>query len=221
MQHQNLHAPISILHLFFAALCPISVILTSYAFKLNIEKKLLSVVIRCTGQVFVAGYVLLSFLFAIQNPLLVFTYLTIMASLAALEASCRVSKTYPCYYCDALITIVISGAIFGVLSSVLVFNPNPWWNPKIIITTCGVLIGNSISGPSVAVDKFLSSASERRHEIETRLAFGATGYEASLLIIRSSISTAVTHTLNRMSVAGLVAIPGSIPSHRSEIFIAD
>ena len=78
------------------------------------------------------------------------------------------------------------------------------------VPTAGMIIGNSISGPAVAVDRLLADVADKRHESETRLAFGATRNEAILPTMRSAILVALTPNLNTMSVVGLVSIPGKL-----------
>jgi putative ABC transport system permease protein len=71
-----------------------------------------------------------------------------------------------------------------------------------------MIIGNSISGPAVAVDRLLADVSDKKHESETRLAFGATRSEAILPAMRAAVLAALIPNLNMMSVVGIVSIPG-------------
>ena len=71
-----------------------------------------------------------------------------------------------------------------------------------------MIIGNSISGPAVAVDRLLSEVGDKKHESETRLAFGATRTEAILPAMKAAVLAALIPNLNMMSVVGLVSIPG-------------
>jgi ABC-type multidrug transport system fused ATPase/permease subunit len=71
-----------------------------------------------------------------------------------------------------------------------------------------MIIGNSVSGPSVAVDRLLSDVTEKRHETEVRLAFGATSYEALLAPLRAAVLAAMMPILNMLSIVGVVSIPG-------------
>lgn len=77
------------------------------------------------------------------------------------------------------------------------------------VPTAGMLIGNSISGPAVAVDRLLADVAEKKHECETRLAFGANRTEAILPAMKSAVLAALIPNLNMMSVVGLVSIPGT------------
>ena len=71
-----------------------------------------------------------------------------------------------------------------------------------------MIIGNAISGPALAVERLLSDVADKRHESETRLAFGATKFEAVLPTLRSAVYAALLPSLNQMAVVGLVSIPG-------------
>ena len=106
-----------------------------------------------------------------------------------------------------------------------------------MIPTCGMIIGNSISGPCVSVDRYSSSnllsnfvmysfslfyilccslladATEKKHECETRLAFGSNRHEAILPVVKVSVLAALLPNLNQMAVIGFVSIPGHTPLH--------
>lgn len=71
-----------------------------------------------------------------------------------------------------------------------------------------MIIGNSVSGPAVAVERLLSEVADKKHEMETRLAFGASGYESVLNIIKASLQASLLPTMNQMAIMGLVSIPG-------------
>ena len=86
--------PLSAYQLFLAALCPLSVILLSFKYKLGIEKMVIIASSRAAFQLFFAGYVLLGFIFSINSPILVFGYILVMAFIAAVEVTARQLRTY-------------------------------------------------------------------------------------------------------------------------------
>lgn len=194
--------------LIIALSLPLLVSFFSYVLKVRLEKKILIAVARTVIQLFLAGYVLLGFVFSMHNPIFVVAYLLLMSLIAAVEATSRQVRTYDGHFGDSLISVLIGGALFGIICSMLVFDPQPIWNPQVIIPTCGMIIGNVISGPSVAVDRFLAIVTEQKHEVETRLAFGSTAYEAVVPTLRACILAGLMPTLNQMSVVGIVSIPG-------------
>ena len=187
---------------------PAAVVAISYHFSLGLELQLFKGIVRSASQLFLAGFVLLSFIFSQNSLLFTFGYLSLMALVACIEVTARQTKTYGKHFQDSFVTIILSGGLVGLYGSLIVFRPEPWYNPKIIVPTAGMLLGNSISGPSVSVGRLLSEVTEKTHEVEVRLTLGATSFEAVLPSIRSSLLTALTPHLNMLSVVGLVAIPG-------------
>ena len=96
----------------------------------------------------------------------------------------------------------------GAYASCVVFRPVPWWDPRVVVPTTGMILGNSISGPSVALDRLLAEISDRTHETETRLALGATSFESIRPAVKIVMQTALRPLLNMLSIVGLVSIPG-------------
>lgn len=241
---------LSALSLFLALLCPLSVVGLSYYLKLNIIRKILVSVSRTIIQLLLAGYVLLGFIFSMRSPVYVIGYLLLMVAIASIEVTSRQVRTYVGHYRDSFISVVMGGAFVGAYGSIIVFNPTPWWEPHVMVRltlkmhstvlisintavglqvpTAGMIIGNAISGPALAVDRYyvynnihiflvfvtnellrlLAEIADKRHEPETRLCFGATRFEAVLPTIRSAVLAALMPNLNQMAVVGLVAIPG-------------
>lgn len=201
-------AEISIWRLLLALIPPLAVSVISYQLNLQIARKILISIIRTIVQLLLAGYVLLSFIFDMRSPFIVMGYLVLMIFIAALEATARQVRTYPGHFWHSTVAILASGGVMGLYGSVIVYHPSPWWEPHVVVPTAGMIIGNAISGPALAVDRLLADVAEKRHESETRLAFGASRSESVLPTMRSAILAALLPNLNQMSVVGLVSIPG-------------
>ena len=191
-----------------ALLAAFSGVVLSYHFSLGIERKLLIGFVRSIVQLLLLGYVLLNLIYSLNSPWVVVFYLLAMISIAAIEVANRQKLTYAGQYYDAWLSCFIGGGVSGIYASLIVFHPNPWWDPKIFIPTTGMIIGNSVSGPAVALDRLFSDVNDKRHEVEVRLAFGGTGFEALLPATRAAIIAAMTPNLNMLSIVGLVSIPG-------------
>ena len=200
--------PLSFLQLLLALVCPVAVIFLSRKVNLGIEKMIVMAILRSTGQLMFAGYILLAFIFEINSPFVVVLYLSAMIFIAAIEVTARQVRTYSGHLRDAILAVFVGGGLIGAYGSIVVFRPSPWWQPKVLIPTAGMIIGNSISGPAISIDRLLSDVSEKTHEVEVRLAFGATGLEAVSHSVKSAIVAAIMPLLNMMSVVGLVSIPG-------------
>jgi putative ABC transport system permease protein len=200
--------PIPLLKLVIASLFPLAVALASWYLKLKLLKTILISLARLVVQLTFAGYVLLGLIFSLGSPTLVLGYLLVMVAIAALEVTARQVRTYKGHYWDAFACVLLGGFFVGVFAAIVVYDADPWWNPSRMIPTAGMIIGNSITGPAQAVDRLLSEVTDKKHEFETRLAFGASQYESCLPSVRQCFTVALIPILNTMAVVGIVTIPG-------------
>ena len=72
----------------------------------------------------------------------------------------------------------------------------------------GMMLGNTMTGTSLGLDRLTESAWERRSTIEGRLMLGQTWSEAIGGIRRTSVHNTMIPTINSMAAAGLVSLPG-------------
>ena len=191
-------AEISVWRMFLALIPPLIVIVISYHLKLQITKMIIISISRTILQLLLAGYVLLSFIFDMHSPVVVMAYLLVMMLIAAMEATGRQIRTYPGHFWHSLLAIMASGGLIGIYGAVVVYHPSPWWEPHVMVPTAGMIIGNAISGPALAVDRLLADVAEKRHESETRLAFGASRLESVLPTMRAAVLAALLPNLNQM-----------------------
>ena len=200
-------AELSLMQLFLALCAPMAMIVLSVYLKLDIASKIIISITRTIVQLLFAGFVLLGFIFSITSPFLVVAYLFVMSMIAAQEVTTRQSRTYKGQYFDSLLAVLMGGLV-SCYGALVVFKPNPWYNPHVLIPTAGMIIGGAMSGPALACDRLLTDVMERSHEPEVRLAFGANRYEAILPMLKVSLKSAMMPNLNGMAVVGLVNIPG-------------
>lgn len=187
---------------------PLVILVMAHLLQLRISKRIIVTLFRTVIQLLLAGYVLLGFIFSMQSPVYVLGYLLLMVVISSFEVTSRQNRTYKGYVRDSFVSVLIGGGDVGLYGSSLVFHTTPWWQPHIMVPTAGMLIGNSISGPALGVDKLFSEVCDRSYEIEFRLALGATKYEAILPTIRAAMLVALTPNMNQMAVVGIISIPG-------------
>ena len=65
-----------------------------------------------------------------------------------------------------------------------------WYDPRYLIPLAGMIIGNSMTGASLAAERLAAEMKERRPEIETSLCLGATSRQASVEAVRSAFRAA-------------------------------
>ena len=71
-----------------------------------------------------------------------------------------------------------------------------------------MILGNTMNGVSIGLDRLLSSAIDDRAGIEARLALGQDRTQAFQPLIRNSVRAGLMHIINSMSAAGVISLPG-------------
>ena len=90
----------------------------------------------------------------------------------------------------------------------LVIRPHPWYAPQLVVPLTGMLLGNTVSALAVGLSRFFESMRERRDEVDTLLALGATAWEAARPSVVSSIRLGLMPTTASLASAGIVTVPG-------------
>jgi putative ABC transport system permease protein len=71
-----------------------------------------------------------------------------------------------------------------------------------------MVLGNTLNGISLSLDRFMESLVNQRDQIETGLTLGATRWESARAPVREAIRVGMIPTINSMMVMGLVSLPG-------------
>ena len=95
-----------------------------------------------------------------------------------------------------------------VLALLVVVRPEPWFAPQYAVPLLGMLLGNTMNGLAIALDRLTQEAYLQREVIEARLVCGETAAESISDVRRSAIRAGMIPTVNAMAVAGLVSLPG-------------
>lgn len=190
-----------------AALLVVAAGMVSLVLQLGLERRLGVAALRTVIQLGLLGLVL-ERVFSLRNPLLVVGLLLIMTAFAAREAASRSSRRYRGILLDAWLTMAVSCFAVGGIVTHLVVGVAPWYEPQYVIPLLGMILGNSLTGISLCLDRFLDHLDVRSAEVELRIAFGATRREALLGPFRDGIGTGMIPIINSMTAAGIVSLPG-------------
>lgn len=172
------------------------------------EKEILISTIRMTLQLILTGYILV-FIFDHIHPL--FTIITIvMMELFAIYNIFSRTKTK---LSKSLKKIIAISMLFGTLSSLIYFllvviNISPWYDPRYFIPIAGMLIGNSMTGISLGVNRLIDGMHNQSHLVEAALMLGATPKMATKKIVDNAFDAAILPTINSMVGMGIVFLPG-------------
>jgi putative ABC transport system permease protein len=163
--------------------------------------------LRMFVQLLVVGYVL-HLIFALETPLPVLLILIVMIGFAVQTIGARVKTKMPHFYrvVGTAILFGCGGMTFFFCS--LVIGLEPWYDPRYLIPLAGMIIGNSMTGASLAVERLAAEFRERRDEIETGLCLGGSIQTVSETAVSSAFRAALIPSVNAMAAMGLVFLPG-------------
>lgn len=175
--------------------------------RIGIATSLLWSTLRALLQLAVMGYII-GFVIAQQNPWLV-GLLIIFMLVAGVQITLSRAKGVPHGLAlPVLLALTITVLLMISVVAELIVRPQPWYAPQLVTPLAGMLLGNTVSALAVGLSRFFESMRERRNEIQTLLALGASTWEAARPSIESSIRLGITPTIASLASAGIVTIPG-------------
>jgi len=175
--------------------------------KLGLLKSLVWGTVRTFVQLTLIGYAL-TYIFQINNLWLIILIITIMCYIASRAAVKRTPNVSGHPTVPAFLSLVASTYLVGTIVTTLIISPDPWYSARIAIPIFGMILGNSMNGIALSLDRLYLEARARAFEIEAMLTFGATPWEAIQTSVQEAIRAGMTPTINSLMVVGLVSLPG-------------
>lgn len=176
----------------------------------QLAQDILSAAARASAQLFLLGGFILQGLFGTTKPAIVWTWILGVGILAAQEAFSRVEYTYSKLKRHITFSVLVSG--IGILALSLagkVFGDiQPWYQPRTLIPVAGMLFGNTLSATSLAAASLTREFATSSSQVDLRLARGADSHEATMPIIKTSLYSALTPTVNSLAATGIIHMPG-------------
>jgi putative ABC transport system permease protein len=111
-------------------------------------------------------------------------------------------------YGAALTSMLVGAGGTALLGTAAIVGVDPWWEPQYFIPLLGMILGNALTGISLGLDRTMDMLDDGRGRVETRLAWGATAWEAARPVAAEALRTGMIPIINSMSAVGLVTIPG-------------
>jgi putative ABC transport system permease protein len=173
---------------------------------LRLEREILWASARAIVQLLAVGY-LLVLLIDPDTPI-VWAWLWVLGMIVVAAVTVqRRAREVPGIVGLALAATAASAAISLLVVFGLGIYPNVG---RAVVPIAGMMVGNSIGGTVVAARRILAEMSERRPEIEARLALGQPSSEAAKPYVRSALRTALTTQIETTKAVGLVFLPGAM-----------
>jgi putative ABC transport system permease protein len=181
--------------------------LVSLQLRLGLARQIVSSSLRMTIQLAILGLILKQ-IFELSTVAPVMILAAVMTVIAGVSAVRRIDHRFSSIYATAVFAVWASTWTVTAVTILLIVRPQPWHSPPVVIPLLGMVLGNSLTGISLGLDRFLSELRTRRGEVETLLTLGATRWESCREVFAGATRTAMIPVLNTMTVAGIVAIPG-------------
>ncbi len=162
---------------------------------------------RMVGQLLLLGLVL-RWIFERPSPWVVTAAALVMLSASAQTVGSRQRGGTGWFRAQALLAMAVAAVAVLAVAVRLGLGVEPWYRPEVVIPLLGMILGNSVNGLALAAERLESELRSSRDQVELRLALGASVAQAAQPALRAAVAAALTPTINGMSIAGLVAIPG-------------
>ncbi|MCK4938698.1 MAG: ABC transporter permease, partial [Rhodospirillaceae bacterium] len=99
-------------------------------------------------------------------------------------------------------TLVTMVALLGVI------RPEPWFDPRFALPLLGMMLGNTLNGVAVGMERLTATVKREKDAIEARLLLGHSRADAMRAYVRESSRAGLMHIINAMSAAGIISLPG-------------
>jgi putative ABC transport system permease protein len=179
----------------------------SILLKLGLEGRLLLASLRMVVQLVLIGMVL-EWVFAVSRWYIVVSLMLVMTVVAGVAAVQRTDRRYPGIWLNCVISMWASSWCVSAIALFGIIRADPWYLPQYAIPLVGMILGNTMSGIALGLDRLGAELTTHRGEVEALLAMGATRWEAAHQPIREAVRTGMIPTINSMVVAGIVSLPG-------------
>jgi putative ABC transport system permease protein len=179
----------------------------SVLLRLGLERRLLLAAFCAVVQLLLVGLVL-EWVFRLEKWYIVLAMMVMMTLVAGSSAIGRVAIRYPGIRLHSIAAVWVASWSLAFLALGAIVQVRPWYTPQYAIPLLGMILGNTLNGVSLGLDRLGGELSGKRPEVETLLALGATRWEAARRPVQEAVRTGLTPTINSMMVVGIVSLPG-------------
>jgi len=181
----------------------------SWRARLHVARPLLLSGARMVVQLALVGFVLEA-LFSFAAFHWVALMAGVMLAAAGREVSARQRRGLRGWwgYGVGTASMFVSSFAAAVFTLLVLIRANPWYQPQYAIPLLGMLLGNTMTGVALTLDRLTEGAWQQREVIEARLMLGHSWNEAIAGVRRESVRSGLIPTLNAMAAAGVVSLPG-------------
>jgi putative ABC transport system permease protein len=200
---------LSIFDLAIAATLVLLLALLSLRMHPDLGRQLVFAATRTAIQLSLIGLVL-KVLFENASLLWVTLMASLMLLIAGREVMVRQERRFRGWwgYSVGTFSMFVSSFVVTIFALTVILGDDPWYTPQYAIPLLGMLLGNTMNGISIAMDRLTGTAWEQAKIIEARLMLGERADEAIADIRRQAIRSGMIPIINAMAAAGVISLPG-------------
>jgi putative ABC transport system permease protein len=181
----------------------------SMIMQLGLARQLFVAATRMTVQLLLVGLVLKA-VFAVGSLWMTLTLALVMCLFAGFEVRARQERRLRGFWGYGLgaAAVMFAGTTVTLFALTMQIEPVPWYAPRFAIPLLGMVLGNVMTGASLALNDIGLNVARERNAIEAQLALGATRWQALKPTTRRALRSGFIPIINSMAATGVVALPG-------------
>src|SRR5205823_4602471 len=152
---------------------------------------------RMTVQLLLVALVL-QWVFARNAVSAVVALMLLMTLIAGVSAVERTKYRFSGIWTASILSVWASSWLVTGLALFAIVRVEPWYRPQFAIPLLGMILGNTLNGITLGLDRFVGDIVARRDEVESLFALGASRREAASSIVKEAVRTGMIPTLNAM-----------------------
>ena len=195
--------------LVLASLLVLALVGLSARLQLGIGLQLVIAACRTTAQLLLVGLILKQVFEQAQLSWILLIML-VMLTVAAWEILARQKRKIKGWWGFGIsaFSLFVSSFLITMIALFFIIKTDPWYTPQYAIPLLGMLLGNTMNGIALGMDRLVQTAWQQRMIIEQRLMLGQTAMQAVREIKHESMRAGMIPIINAMAAAGIVSLPG-------------
>ena len=175
----------------------------------NLSRQIMVAALRTTVQLLLIGLVL-KVLFQHADFVWVLLMASIMVLVAGREVMSRQERRFSGWWGFGVGAVSMFLSSFSVTLFALhaIIQTTPWYEPQYAIPLLGMLLGNTMNGIAIAMDRLTQGVWLRRREIEAQIMLGHSAASAMRTQRYDAVRSGMIPIINAMAAAGIVSLPG-------------
>ena len=186
-----------------AAVLVILLAILSLFLQLGMSRQIVIAAIRTTLQLLLIGLILKA-IFENVNLLYMTGIALVMLLVAGREVMARQTYRFRGWWGFGMgtMSMFVSTFVVTLLALTVIIGNQPWYTPQYAIPLLGMMLGNTMTGIALGLERLTSTARAQRLVIEARLVFGERARQAMGDIRRESTRAGMLPIVNAMAAAG-------------------